>query len=476
MTQDAPQHAELQVGAVSTDATTDMTKSATSKSYVTFTPRLGQDSGASIDQGSVQEQYRTYKMRWLGLGVLTLLNMMVSWAWLTFSPVVSDAAEFYRVDESTINWLSSIFVFANFAMTFVTIRLLDWGLRPTIITGSSLLIIGNWIRYAGSSSLTSNKVAVVAVGQALLGMAQSLVLSAPTRFSETWFTTSGRVTATAVMSLANPMGAAVGQVVNPFWVSKSADVASMVLYVSIISSAVALPGFFIPEAPPTPPAPSGVTMRLPILESLRRLITSLEFFLIIIPFWVFTGFFVATTTLINQIVKPYGFSDTEAGIGGGLLIVLGLIASGIAAPIVDRNKKYLFVVKCGVVLGALCYLALIWVPTSREVGALYALLGVLGVASLAIVPVVLEVLTELSYPVGPEITSTIAWAVGQLLGGCFILLGNAMKAGQDAHIPRNLTNFVIFQAVFALALVPLPLSLGLFGRADKVLLKRTRID
>lgn len=80
MTQDAPQHAELQVGAVSTDATTDMTKSATSKSYVTFTPRLGQDSGASIDQGSVQEQYRTYKMRWLGLGVLTLLNMMVSWA------------------------------------------------------------------------------------------------------------------------------------------------------------------------------------------------------------------------------------------------------------------------------------------------------------------------------------------------------------------------------------------------------------
>lgn len=239
---------------------------------------------------------------------------------------------------------------------------------------------------------------------------------------------------------------------------------------------VALPGFFIPEAPPTPPAPSGVTMWLPIRESLRRLITSLEFFLIIIPFWVFTGFFVATTTLINQIVKPYGFSDTEAGIGGGLLIVLGLIASGIAAPIVDRNKKYLLVVKCGVVLGALCYLALIWVPTSREVGALYALLGVLGVASLVIVPVVLEVLTELSYPVGPEITSTIAWAVGQLLGGCFILLGNAMKAGHNAHIPRNLTKFVIFQAIFALALVPLPLSLGLFGRADKVLLKRTRLD
>lgn len=133
-----------------------------------------------------------------------------------------------------VNWLSSIFVFASFAMTAITIRLLDWGLRPTIITGSMLLLIGNWVRYAGSYSSTNNTVAVVAVAQALLGMSQSLVLSAPTRFSETWFTSSGRVTATAIMSLANPMGAAVGQVVNPFWVSKSADVASMVLYVSII--------------------------------------------------------------------------------------------------------------------------------------------------------------------------------------------------------------------------------------------------
>ncbi|KAH7133968.1 hypothetical protein EDB81DRAFT_886778 [Dactylonectria macrodidyma] len=70
---------------------------------------------------------------------------------------------------------------------------------------------------------------------------------------------------------------------------------------------------------------------------------------------------------------------------------------------------------------------------ARDVAGLYALLGVLGVASLAIIPVILEVLTEFSYPAGSEITSTIAWAGGRLLGDCLILLGDAMKAGANFH-------------------------------------------
>jgi len=205
------------------------------------------------------------------------------------------------------------------------------------------------------------------------------------------------------------------------------------------------------------------------------LVQSLECYLIIIPFWVYTGLFVATTSVINQIVTPYGFSDTEAGIGGGLLIVLGLVFSAITAPIIDRTKKFILVIKCGVVVGGLCYLALVWVPSAKEVGALYAVLCCIGISSLAIVPVVLEVLTEFSYPAGAEITSTTAWAGGQLLGGCFIILGNGMKAAESADPPRNMKDFTVVQAVLAMAMIPLPLMLGMFGRSDKVALKRTYV-
>lgn len=38
------------------------------------------DSTSSVRRGSIEQPYRTYKIRWFGLVVLTLLNVMVSWS------------------------------------------------------------------------------------------------------------------------------------------------------------------------------------------------------------------------------------------------------------------------------------------------------------------------------------------------------------------------------------------------------------
>jgi len=42
-----------------------------------FTP---DDSTSSVRRGSIEQPYKTYKIRWFGLVVLTLLNIMVSWS------------------------------------------------------------------------------------------------------------------------------------------------------------------------------------------------------------------------------------------------------------------------------------------------------------------------------------------------------------------------------------------------------------
>jgi FLVCR family MFS transporter 7 len=78
-------------------------------------------------------------------------------------------------------------------------------------------------------------------GQILIGIAQPFVLAAPTRYSDMWFTNRGRVAATAVMSLANPLGGALAQLIGPFWTSKPSDVPNLVLYISIIVSPVSVP-------------------------------------------------------------------------------------------------------------------------------------------------------------------------------------------------------------------------------------------
>ncbi|KAL0941915.1 Major facilitator superfamily domain-containing protein 7 [Colletotrichum truncatum] len=430
---------------------------------------------SSVLEGTATE-YRTYKRRWFGLAQLTLLNVIVSWDWLTFAPVAKNAAAYYNVSESAINWISTAFLFSFVVIFPLTIRILHWGPKPSFMTAAALILVGNWVRYGGSHSKSGGNYGVVMFGQILTGLAQPFVLAAPTRYSDLWFTNRGRVAATALTSLANPLGGALGQLIVPFWVSSPSDMSAGVLFVSIISTVAALPAFFIPARPPTPVAPSSQTLKLGIRESFGIVSRSLELWLILVPYAFYVGFFNSTSTLLNQMMYPYGFTDEEAGIAGALLIVVGLVASAITSPILDRTKAFLLAIKVAVPIIGICYLIFIWMPETRNIAGPYVVLAILGASSFSLVPVALELLIELSHPISPEVTSTIAWAGGQLLGALFIIISDALQASDTANPPKNLKNALIFQAVVALVVVPLPLLLGLFGRSDRVSLRRIRSD
>jgi hypothetical protein len=88
----------------------------------------------------------------------------------------------------------------------LTLWALHRGPKLSIIVASVLILVGNWIKYGGTRA---NVFGVVVFGQVLIGLAQPFVLAAPTRYSDLWFTEKGRVSATAVASLANAFGGAV---------------------------------------------------------------------------------------------------------------------------------------------------------------------------------------------------------------------------------------------------------------------------
>ncbi|CAM1506400.1 Fc.00g060410.m01.CDS01 [Cosmosporella sp. VM-42] len=433
------------------------------------------DGNGSVNEG-VSTEYRTYKRRWFGLAQLTLMNIIVSWDWLTFAPVSTHAAAYYDVPESTINWISTAFFLAFVAVFPLSIMILHRGPKLAFMTAAVLILVGNWIRYAGSTRKDGGHIAHAMVGEIIIGFAQPFILAAPTRYSDLWFTHRGRVGATALTSLANPFGAALGQLITPFWVSKPSDMSNMVLYVSIISTVCCVPAFFVPTKPPSPVGPAAETPKLSLRDSITVLTKSLELWLILIPFAIYVGFFNSISSLLNQMMNPYGFTDDEAGIGGAILIVVGLVASAVTSPILDRTKKFMFAIKLVIPVIGLSYLVFIWMPETGSLAGPYVLLAILGASSFSLVPVALEYLIELSHPLSPEVTSTIAWAGGQLFGAIFTIISDALVAGPTAHPPKNMKKALIFEAIVALAVVPLPLCLGLFGREDKVTLKRIKSD
>lgn len=106
----------------------------------------------------------------------------------------------------------------------------------SVAVASVFTLLGNWTRYGGSASSEKGTLWLVMLGQFLIGIAQPFALTVPTSYSNLWFTSYGRVLATAIMTLANPCGGALGQLVLPIWVGKPGDMSRGILYISIIVS------------------------------------------------------------------------------------------------------------------------------------------------------------------------------------------------------------------------------------------------
>lgn len=160
-----------------------------------------------------------------------------------------------------------------------------------------------------------------------------------------------------------------------------------------------------------------------------------------------------------------------------MLIVVGLVVAAITSPILDRTHAYLTGIKVLCPLVALSYLAMIWAPQTRTIVAPYVLSAILGAASFTLLPVSLEYLVEITFPASPEVSSTICWAGGQFFGAIFIVIMNALKDGRNVDLeavrdsgrgsgggdrpPGNMYNALVFQGVFAMLVLPLPLMLGI---------------
>ena len=247
----------------------------------------------------------------------------------------------------------------------------------------------------------------------------------------------------------------------------------MTLYVAIVSTVATIPSFFIPSKPRTPVSASSTHETPSMSQSITILGRNPTFWLLFAPFAIYVGFFNSISSLLTQILTPYNFSETSSGIAGAVLILAGLVAAAITSPIVDRTKAYLLFIRVLTPIIAISYLAFIWAPGTRSDAAPYVILAVLGAASFSLVPIALEWLVEVTFPVGPEASSTICWSGGQLAGGIFIIISDALKGGDGSNPPFTLGKALIFQAVIAVAVVPCVFLLGKIGTVEK---KRLDID
>ena len=154
-----------------------------------------------------------------------------------------------------------------------------------------------------------------------------------------WFPQRERATASGLGSLAMYLGIFLGLGLTPF-LAIHYQIGGMLLAYGIVSVVAALVFFvFGKERPVTPPCPPGMEVRSLVLDGFKQIFRQRNFILLLIIFFVGLGAFNAVTTWIENIIAPRGFSSTQAGVVGGLMIVGGIVGALILPSFSDRIRK-----------------------------------------------------------------------------------------------------------------------------------------
>ncbi|KAF9447949.1 MFS general substrate transporter [Macrolepiota fuliginosa MF-IS2] len=434
-------------------------KETSSAGEKTSKESLAVDSASECPEAG-EVVYRLYKRRFAGLVALVFLNIVAAMSWPWFGPISNNMAADFNITLDQVNWLgnsvSLIYLPTAFAIPYIVAR---YGLRRCYDLGAIALILAAWVRFAGTAKTLSGgrAYALLILGQMFGAVGQAIYQVLGPKYSETWFNLKGRTTATMIIAISNPVGGAVGQLISPLVGSTRQSI----LVLGIILTAVTPLVFLIGNAPPTPPTYAG-SKPSPSLFSLLRAMAGLEvhpdaymtrreridFGIITIVFGTLVGATNAFAILTGQILVPFGYSDVISGIMGACLLLTGIVAAIITAPLFDRVFTYQLALTTKVLVPcvAATWLSLIWAVKPHNEAGLFVVMTIIGVCAVPMLPVGLELACEVTR--NADGSSAILWFAGNIVGVMFILVQGALRADVNANPPLNMHHALIFNGAF----------------------------
>jgi cyanate permease len=294
--------------------------------------------------------FKVYGYRWIVLLAFMCVVVANQLSWITFAPITSSAATYYGVSDLSIGLLSMSFMIVFILASIPASWAIDtYGIRVAVGIGAALTGVFGLLR-----GLLAPTYALVLISQIGIAIGQPFILNAITKVAARWFPIQERATASGLGSLAMYLGIMVGLALTPYLTIHSGIAGMLVIY-GIVSAIAAVIFFgFAREHPPTPPCPPGQEVRSLVLDGLRQALRKKHFVLLMVIFFIGLGVFNAVTTWIEDIVKPRGFSITEAGITGGLMVLGGIVGALVLPALSDhfrRRVAFMVLALAGATLG-----------------------------------------------------------------------------------------------------------------------------
>jgi len=378
----------------------------------------------------MKTKYKLYPYRWVVLAVFMLVNITIQILWISYAPVTGPAARFYGVTDLQIGLLSMSFMIAFIPLSLPASWAIDtYGFRITVSIGVIMMGVFGILRGLAGTNYT-----LVLWSTFGLAAAQPFLLNTWTKVPANWFAIEERATAVGIVTLGSLVGTALGMVLTPILTESMTIPTVQLIYGVAAAISAVLFIVFTRENPPTPPCSPRKQVRALMLDGLKHALKVKAMWFTLAIAFVGLGIFNGITTWIENIIRPRGFTPTDAGTLGALMILGGVIGAVVIPALSDKQRKrqrFLFVSFIGAIPG------LIGLTFATNGLILYGSAFVLGFFLTSAMPVVMQYAAEVTHPT-PEGTSN---GLIQLFGQAavvFVFIMEALRSADGSFTPSLL--------------------------------------
>lgn len=377
-----------------------------------------------------EKSFRLYPYRWVVLSVFMFINLTIQILWISYAPITGLAATFYGVTDLKIGLLAMVYMMAFIPLSLPVSWAIDtYGFRLTVSIGALLMGVFGILR--GLAGADYSLVLISTIG---IAIAQPFLLNAWTKVPAQWFSIEERATAVGMVTLSNLVGTALGMILPPMLIEKMTIPQSQLIYGGVAAFSAVLFLILAREKPATPPCPPGMEVRALMLDGLKHAIKIKEFWIYLAVSFIGMGIFNGVTTWVENIVRPRGFTPSDAGTLGALMLAGGVVGAVLIPPFSDKQHKRQKFILIGFLLAIPGLIGLTFAQTAW---LLYISAFSMGFFLVSANPIGMQYAAEITHPT-PEGTSN---GLIQLFGQAsvvFVYIMEALKAKDGAFTPALL--------------------------------------
>lgn len=406
-----------------------------------------EDGAQSLIVVSTQH-YKLYARRWLVLASYGLLLVSNQWIWAIWSPLTALLADYWDVDESSVDALSGVYMYVFVPMNIVAMWLVVnyLGLARGLHVGAFFNSMGAAIMYGFGRldllhflAMTDYQVKYLGVFFCALG--QAFILPVVALLSGNWFGGEERATATSFGTLAVQLGTLFGLASTMVVDFRDNDTGRLdpfklerYLHLQWIVSLLALAAVLITltrDRPPTPPSQAAATLAqdatvsVKYLDSVRLVLRSPSSRAFFFLFGLVIGSFYSIPAFLSQFMPDW--PPRHQGMLGAIFqiaAVTGCYAAGrLVLWLQLQYKKICFLLLGGCLVSATLYLVSVKFQSYLAMVAC----GGMGFFFSSFMSVGIEFATALTFPADEAAVYGLLDSTGELSGFLLVTLGGSLS-------------------------------------------------